>query len=87
MANCLGVLPFLFVKQLSNNLIGISNAVACGVMLACSFDLIHEGEPYGPVLVATGVLMGMLLVLASQSFLQKYEDIRFEAIEVDTCID
>ena len=87
MANCLGVLPFLFVKQLSKNLIGISNAIACGVMLACSFDLIHEGEPYGPVLVAIGVLMGMLLVLTSQSFLQKYENIRFEAIEVAINMD
>lgn len=36
----------------------LASAVACGVMIACSFDLVHEGQPYGGVLVIAGVVLG-----------------------------
>lgn len=35
----LGVIPFLFVKKVSDRLIGISNAAAAGVMLTASFGM------------------------------------------------
>ena len=50
MAACsgLGALPYLFFsKPLSDRLRGLAAAAACGVMLAVSFDLIHEGERAG----------------------------------------
>ncbi len=36
----------------------LASAVACGVMIACSFDLVHEGQPYGGALVIAGVVLG-----------------------------
>lgn len=39
-----GALPFFFVKELSTQMAGLATAVACGVMFACSFDLVHSGE-------------------------------------------
>lgn len=41
-ANSLGAVPFWFLGRLSAQWEGIANAIACGVMLAASFDLIHE---------------------------------------------
>lgn len=60
MAACsgLGAVPFFFVGALSARWSALANAVACGVMLAASFDLVHEGEPYGAGLVILGVMLG-----------------------------
>jgi hypothetical protein len=60
MAGCsgLGTLPYLFTGTLSKEWTGLANAVACGVMLAASFDLVHEGEPHGAGLVILGVILG-----------------------------
>ena len=41
---CAGALPFFFVRSLSPLMSGLATAVACGVMFACSFDLVHTGE-------------------------------------------
>lgn len=57
-ASGLGAVPFFFVGTLSARWSALANAVACGVMLAASFDLVHEGEPYGPGLVILGVMSG-----------------------------
>ena len=40
----LGGLPFFFLGRLSGLWAGVANALACGVMLAASFDLIHEAR-------------------------------------------
>ena len=39
----LGALPFFFVRSMSAETTGLATAVACGVMLAASFDLVHDG--------------------------------------------
>lgn len=57
-ASCLGAVPFFFVGTLSTRWSALANAIACGVMLAASFDLIHEGEPYGGGLVIIGITVG-----------------------------
>ena len=59
-ASGLGVAPFFFVGTLSKEWAALANAVACGVMLACSFDLMHEGQPYGGGLVVLGICIGAL---------------------------
>ena len=55
----LGAAPFFFVGSFSKQWAALANAVACGVMLAASFDLIHEGEPYGASLVILGLALGV----------------------------
>ena len=57
-ASCLGAVPFFFVGTLSTRWSALANAIACGVMLAASFDLVHEGEPYGAGLVIIGITIG-----------------------------
>ena len=57
-ASCLGAVPFFFVGKLSTRWSALANAIACGVMLAASFDLVHEGEPSGAGLVIAGVVIG-----------------------------
>ena len=43
----LGAVPFFFLGRLSSEWEGVANALACGVMLAASFDLIHEARALG----------------------------------------
>ena len=54
----LGSIPFFFVGSLSKEWSALANALACGVMLACSFDLVHEGQPYGGGSVILGIVLG-----------------------------
>jgi zinc transporter ZupT len=58
----LGAVPFFFCGQLKQSWAGIANAVACGVMLAASFDLLHEGAPYSPMLTILGMVLGALFI-------------------------
>ncbi len=57
-ASGLGAVPYFFVRSFSKEYSALASAVACGVMLAASFDLVHEGQPYGANLVILGVLSG-----------------------------
>lgn len=77
LASGLGAVPFYFMTTMSKQLIGLSNAVACGVMLAASFDLLREGEPYGSMLVIVGILLGMIFIKFSKEYLDQYDDVKF----------
>lgn len=57
-ASGLGGVPYFFVHSFSKEYSALASAVACGVMLAASFDLVHEGQPYGANMVILGVLFG-----------------------------
>lgn len=57
-ASALGATPYFFVHRFNKEYSALASAVACGVMLAASFDLVHEGQPYGANLVILGVLVG-----------------------------
>ena len=81
-ASGLGALPFFFVTSLSKLWTGLANAIACGFMLAASFDLLHEGEPYGAALVTLGVVLGAVFIAHSHAFLEQYEDAEFESLKV-----
>ena len=72
-----GAVPFFFVKKLSPTMNGLATAVACGVMFAASFDLIHEGQPYGPMMVIIGVGVGAVFIKAMQSYLDSLGDVSF----------
>jgi len=81
MASGIGAVPFFFVGRLSPRWSGIANALACGVMIAASFDLVHEGEPYGSSLVVAGVCVGALFIARMHSILHDQEDIRFSGFD------
>ena len=47
LATGIGALPFLFAKHPTRSWLGVSNALASGLMLAASFGLVYEGVAYG----------------------------------------
>ena len=71
LASGLGVIPFFIFGRLQDYWAGIANAVAVGVMLSASFDLLHEGAPYSPMLTIAGMIIGALFIKASQDYLSK----------------
>lgn len=80
-AKGLGAVPFFFFKTLTPAWSGLANAVACGVMLTASFQLLNEGAPYGPALVLLGVVLGAIAMKASQQWLNQHEDVSFEQLK------
>jgi zinc transporter, ZIP family len=66
-ATGLGAAPFLFVKEMSRWWLGISNAVAAGMMLAASHGLLVEGSMYNPWHTILGLLLGAGLTAAGRA--------------------
>ena len=66
LATGLGALPFALRRFQGDGLLGISNALAAGVMLGASASLIIEGAGRSAWGVALGVLAGALFVYAIQ---------------------
>lgn len=74
-ATGLGALPFFFFKDLTRQWLGISNAVAAGLMLAASFGLIYEGLEYDLWMTIAGILAGLVFIMFSQQILDRYNDL------------
>lgn len=72
-ATGLGALPFFLIKDLTRNWLGISNAVASGLMLAASFGLIYEGLNHDLWFTFYGILIGLGFIVVSQLILDKYD--------------
>lgn len=81
MASGLGAIPFFIFGKLKPYWAGIANAVAVGVMLSASFDLLHEGAPYSPPLTILGMVIGSLFIKSSQDYLSQFEDTTFEDLQ------
>lgn len=73
-ATGLGALPFFLIKDLTRGWLGISNAIASGLMLAASFGLIYEGLNHDLWFTFYGVLIGLGFIIISQKVLDKYDD-------------
>jgi len=73
-ATGVGAFPFFFFKNLTRRWLGISNAVASGLMLAASFGLIYEGLNHDLWFTFIGVVVGLLFIVTSQHFIDKYDD-------------
>ena len=69
LATGLGALPLIFVRSASRTVLGASNALAAGVMLAASVSLSWQGVDRSPWRTAFGVAVGIGFVLASQRYL------------------
>ena len=65
----MGAIPFLFVPRMSRGWLGVSNALAAGLMAAASVGLLIEGfhENGGRTLV--GAALGLVFILISQRVL------------------
>src|SRR3954447_20083078 len=72
-ATGLGALPFLFVKDLTRGWLGVSNALASGLMLAASFGLVYEGAAHSLWRTLLGVVLGLIFIVLTRSLLQHDE--------------
>lgn len=82
----LGALPFLFLPDIATFWVGISNAIAAGMMVAASYSLLVEGCTYSDpqdhstisceLRTALGALLGLGFILATKNFLDRYEDLK-----------
>lgn len=78
-ATGLGAIPFFFIKKMSRKWLGISNALAAGLMLAASASLIYEGFGLNQWYTIGGVFLGLIFILISQKLMgQNEEDIEFQ---------
>ena len=76
-ASALGAVPYLARSHragVPKRFASLANACACGVMLAASFDLMHEGQPHGALAVAFGVGSGAWLIARAQTWLSARGD-------------
>jgi len=73
LATGLGAVPFLFVKRISDRLVGHGDAIAAGLMLAASFNLLFEGAEIGLWRTLLGTLAGVAAILVSRMLLKERE--------------
>ncbi|CAI7797730.1 unnamed protein product [Closterium sp. NIES-53] len=78
-ATGLGSLPFFFM-EMEEEWAGVCNGVACGVMMAASFDLVSEGRLHdsgsGGACVVIGIILGGLFIVLSQKVLEQFGDVK-----------
>ena len=65
----LGVLPFLFFKNINRWWLGIFQAATAGLMLGASFNLIEEGAHLNPYRTIIGILMGLILIVLADNMI------------------
>jgi zinc transporter ZupT len=68
LATGLGAVPFLFVRELKDRWISLGDAVAAGLMLAASFNLLFEGIEYGMPRTMLGLMIGLIGIVISRRF-------------------
>lgn len=81
-----GVLPLCFFNEMKEYWVGVSNAIAAGMMCAASYSLFVEGCTFSddnddsslsPVFrTLIGCAMGLLFILGTKSFLDSHEDVK-----------
>ncbi len=75
-----GVLPFFFVKTLSQRWIAYGNAIAAGFMLGASILLGFEGFDRSPAGLAYGFLAGVIFIALVQEYITHRHNLSFEHI-------
>ena len=74
-ATGLGAAPFLFTRSMSRYGLGLSNALAAGLMLAASLMLFYEGQRDSLLLVILGAFFGGVFIVLSRHFLRGRKDL------------
>ena len=80
-ATGLGAFPFFFYRNIKPSVLGISNAIAAGLMLGASAGLIVEGLAYSSLRTVLGVTAGIIFISITHSLLSKREDLNIGEIQ------
>jgi zinc transporter ZupT len=80
-ATGLGALPFLAVSDMSRRLLGLSNALAAGLMGAASWSLIYEGLEFSMWRTVAGMLAGLLGIVLSHKWVEDREGMQWGELE------
>lgn len=73
-ATGLGAVPFFFIKDISDSFLGKANAVASGLMLSASYNLIFEGYREDELMTLAGMIAGVVLVIFADKWMnQKFD--------------
>lgn len=80
----LGVIPLCFVREMKEYWVGVSNAIAAGMMCAASYSLFVEGCTFhdpndsstlsSPLRTAIGCTLGLGFILLTKNFIERHED-------------
>lgn len=87
----LGILPFFLFPEPDKFWMGVSNAVASGMMIAASYSLFYEGVTFdeiqeiygytGTTHTCLGALSGVIFILVTKQVLSSYEHLKLGGIE------
>lgn len=75
-ATGLGAVPFLFIKNINQEWLGIADALAAGLMLGASHGLIGEGLAYNPAWLLIGAVVGAGFIFISHFYFEGREDLQ-----------
>jgi zinc transporter ZupT len=81
LATGLGALPFALVRRPARAWLGISNAIAAGLMLAASAGLFREGVAYGVSQVLAGAAFGVGFILLTGRWLADDHGLRIGKLQ------
>lgn len=76
LATGLGALPFVFTPRMSRLWLGLSNALAAGLMIAASLMLVYEGGMLSVWRMGIGLGLGALFLIGSRRFLDGSSHLR-----------
>ncbi len=80
LATGLGALPFAFARRISRRQLGLTNALAAGLMVAASLGLLYEGSRTGWSLPLLGAGVGAAFVALSSRLLGGHDDLAWGAL-------
>lgn len=72
-ATGLGALPFAFLPRMSRRWLGLSNALAAGLMLAASLSLMVEGGRLDVPGTLVGAALGLIVIAMSHRALRRFQ--------------
>jgi ZIP family zinc transporter len=73
-ATGLGALPFFYIKKVQPRTVGICNALAAGLMLGASLDLVYQAVERDWLRAVIGLVIGFVLIIAVNFLLHRSEE-------------
>ncbi len=75
LATGIGAIPFFFIKKISDSFLGKANAIAAGLMLSASYNLIFEGYREDEIMTLIGMVSGVVFVILADKWMNRSFDI------------